>query len=643
MCGINGIISKRSNKKNLINKMNDKIIHRGPNASGVYVDDDIALGQRRLSIIDIAGGNQPIYNETGDVLIVYNGEVYNYQELRDELSNHTFKTNSDTEVLVHAYEEWGYDFVKKLRGMFAFCIYDKRSKKAFIARDQFGIKPLYYYKNDEVLLFSSEIKSFMVHPDFKKELNKEMLGAYLTFSFTPGERTFFKDVYKLSAGHYMIVDVTSMEYEIDAYFKLEFSNTDKSFKEVVEEIDEVMNDSVRHHLISDVEVGSFLSSGVDSSYLVSMARPDKTYTVGYTNKKYSEIDNAKDLCNRLGINNTSSIITKDEYMKAISDVYYHMDEPTTDACAIAVYFLSKLASQDVKVVLSGEGADEFFGGYNSYDDHPYTKLPLFIRKMIAGVARCLPKNKYTRYLIRRGASIEESYVSINRTYYDDELSDVLCFDDYLKNKDIMKAVYDEFKDENELNKKLAIDIKFWLPDNILNIVDKMTMAFSIESRVPFTDMKVFDVSRRLNKQYKVRNGMTKAALREASRKVIPNDSYKKKKLGFPVPIRDWIREDDFYEEIEKTFNMEIVDSLFNKDYIMKLLLDHKNGVRDNYRKIWAVYSFLKWYQVFFIEMDDDGNFSSDSNKIHGGKINKKKFKADSGDGRIKRHKLRVNA
>ena len=263
--------------------------------------------------------------------------------------------------------------------------------------------------------------------------------------------------------------------------------------------------------------------------------------------------------------------------------------------------------------------------------------------MIAGVARCLPKNKYTRYLIRRGASIEESYVSINRNYYDDELSDVLCFDDYLKNKDIMKAVYDEFKDENELNKKLAIDIKFWLPDNILNIVDKMTMAFSIESRVPFTDMKVFDVSRRLNKQYKVRNGMTKAALREASRKVIPNDSYKKKKLGFPVPIRDWIREDDFYEEIEKTFNMEIVDSLFNKDYIMKLLLDHKNGVRDNYRKIWAVYSFLKWYQVFFIEMDDDGNFSSDSNKIHGGKINKKKFKADSGDGRIKRHKLRVNA
>jgi asparagine synthase (glutamine-hydrolysing) len=387
--------------------------------------------------------------------------------------------------------------------------------------------------------------------------------------------------------------------EEKSYFKLNFSKTDKSYEEIVEEISKVMKGSVKYHLISDVEVGSFLSSGIDSSYLVSLAKPDKTYTVGYDINKYSEIDLARDLTDKLGITNISDKISKEEYMKAIEKVYYHLDEPTTDACSIAVYFLSKLASQDVKVVLSGEGADEFFGGYNSYDDHPYTKLPLIIRKSVAAICKILPKNKYTRYLIRRAMSLEESYVSINRNFYDDELNDILIYKDYLKNKDIVKSVYEEYKDEDELNKKLAIDIKYWLPDNILNIVDKMTMAFSLESRVPFTDIEVFKLSSTLIKEYKVRNNTTKSALRDAAKKDIPNESYKKKKLGFPVPIRDWIKEDDFYNEIKSAFESDIAKELFNKDNIMKLLEDHKNGTRDNYRKIWAIYSFLKWYQVYF--------------------------------------------
>ena len=604
MCGITGIVSKNKNKEKLIHEMNEKIIHRGPDAEGIFVDKKVALGQRRLSIIDLTdNGNQPIYNEDKSILVMFNGEIYNYQVLKEELESngHKFSTNTDTEVLVHGYEEWGYNLLNKLRGMFAFCIYDTKSDKLFIARDYFGIKPLYYYQNENVFLFGSEIKSFLVHPDFDKELNKEMLGAYLTFSFTPGRKTFFKDVYKLEPGHYMVYDLKKNTYDVVKYFKLEFTNTEKSYGEVVNEISKMMKDSVKHHLISDVEVGSFLSSGIDSSYLVSMARPDKTYTVGYENRKYSEIDLAKDLTDRLGITNISSKISKDEYMKAIRDVYYHMDEPTTDACSIAVYFLSKLASQDVKVVLSGEGADEFFGGYNSYDDHPYTKLPLWIRKCVAGICKLLPKNRYTRYLIRRGLSLEEGYVSINRNFYDDELDDVLKYKDYLKNKEIVKDTYLEYKHENELNKKLAIDIRYWLSDNILLIVDKMTMAFSIESRVPFTDIEVFKLASTLPKEYKVRNKMTKAALREAAKKDIPNESYKKKKLGFPVPVREWIKEDDFYNEIKETFEMEIVNELFNKKAIMKLLNDHKNGIKDNYRKVWAIYSFLKWYQVFFVE------------------------------------------
>lgn len=604
MCGITGIVSKNKNKKKLIHEMNEKIIHRGPDAEGIYVDELVALGQRRLSIIDLSdNGNQPIYNEDKSILVMYNGEVYNYQDIRSELENngHKFKTNTDTEVLVHGYEEWGYSILDKLRGMFAFCLYDKNKNKLFIARDHFGIKPLYYYQNDKVFLFGSEIKSFLVHPDFKKELNREMLGAYLTFSFTPGDKTFFKGVYKLEPGHYMIYDLEKNTYEDKRYFKLEFSRTDKSYENIVDDISRGMKDSVKHHLISDVEVGSFLSSGIDSSYLVSMARPDKTYTVGYEESKYSEIEYAKDLTERLGITNISSKISKEEYLKAIDDVYYHMDEPTTDACSIAVYFLSKLASQDLKVVLSGEGADEFFGGYNSYDDNPYTKLPLWFRRMVAGICRVMPKNKYTRYLIRRGKSLEESYVSINRNFYDDELDDVLKDKNYLRNKDILKDTYKEYKNESDLNKKLAVDIRYWLSDNVLLIVDKMTMAFSIESRVPFTDIEVFNIAKMMPKEYKIRNNMTKASLREAAKRDIPNESYKKKKLGFPVPIREWIKEDDFYNDIKNTFEMDIASELFNKDYIMKLLEDHKNGVRDNYRRVWAIYSFLKWYKVFFIE------------------------------------------
>lgn len=602
MCGINAIIGKNKNKQELIKKMNDRIIHRGPDAEGIFVDELVALGHRRLSIIDVSDkGNQPIYNEDKSIAIVFNGEIYNYKELKEELVHHKFYTDTDTEVLVHGYEEWGSNLPNKLRGMFAFIIYDINNKKIFASRDHFGQKPFYYYITDKEILFASEIKSFLDCPSFIKELNKELIGAYLTFSFTPTDETFFKGVYRLPAGSYMTIDVENLEYKINSYFKVEFTETDKSYKEMVDKIEEVMKDSVKHHLISDVEVGSFLSSGIDSSYLVSLAKPDKTYTVGYDIVRYNEINYAKDLADRLNIKNISNKISKEEYMKALAKVFYHMDEPTSDACSVAVYFLSKLASKDLKVVLSGEGADELFGGYNSYDDNIYTKLPLGIRKFVASICKILPKNRYTRYLIRRGLSLEEGYVSVNRNFYDDEVEEVLKYKDYLKNKDILADTYLEYKNNNKLDKMLAIDIRYWLTNNVLAIVDKMTMSWSLESRVPFTDIEVFKVSSTLPMKYKIKDGFTKASLRDAAKRSIPNESYKKKKLGFPVPIRDWIREDDFYNDIKETFNMDIALELFNEDYLMKLLEEHKNKVRDNYRKIWAIYSFLKWYQVFFIK------------------------------------------
>ena len=601
MCGINGIISKEKNKKEIIKEMNNRIIHRGPDAEGIYIDQNVALGQRRLSIIDIKGGDQPIYNEDKSILIIYNGEVYNYQELKEELKEYHFQTNSDTEVVLHGYEKWGKELPKHLRGMFAYAIYDKNKEEIFISRDHFGIKPLYYYQNKDIILFGSEIKSFLAHPKFQKELNKDLLGAYLTFSFTPTDETFFKNVYRLPAGHSMTINIKKKKITIERYFKPDFTTTTESLEEVTDKITKVMKDSVKHHLISDVEVGSFLSSGVDSSYLVSLAKPDKTYTIGFDLAKYSEIDYAKELTDKLNIQNISEKISKEEYLEALPEVYYHLDEPTADGCAIAVYFLSRLASKDVKVVLSGEGADEFFGGYNSYDDNIYTKLPLFIRKINASICKILPQNKITRYIIRRGKSLEESYVSINRTYYDDELKEVLKDQNYIKNKDIVKETYQEYKNYNKLNKMLAIDIKYFLSNNILAIVDKMTMAHSIESRVPFTDIDVFKVSSILPKKYKVSDKTTKVALRKAAQKAIPTEAYKKKKLGFPVPIREWIREDSFYNDIKDTFSTNIANELFNTTYLLKLLEEHKNKEKDNYRKIWAPYSFLKWYEEYFIK------------------------------------------
>ena len=285
MCGIAGFINNKEDKDKIIKKMTDKIIHRGPDAEGFYVDDNIALGHRRLSIIDLNSGDQPIYNEDKSVVIVFNGEIYNFIELKDELikKGHKFRTKADTEVLVHGYEEWKEDMPKKLRGMFAFAIYDIKNKTLFLARDNFGIKPLYYYENNNTFMFASEIKSFLEHPDFKKELNKDLIAPYLSFSFTPTKETLFKGVYRVNPGTSMTVKDGKVTTK--RYYHLEFNTKDTSYEKAVEDIDKLMKDSVEKHMLSDVEVGSFLSSGVDSSYLVALARPDKTYTVGYTEQK----------------------------------------------------------------------------------------------------------------------------------------------------------------------------------------------------------------------------------------------------------------------------------------------------------------------------------------------------------------------
>ena len=602
MCGIVGLVTKKE-KENTIKLMSDRIKHRGPDGDGYFIDGDVALGHRRLSIIDLSSGDQPMFNEDGSVVTVFNGEIYNYQQLKEELKalGHDFKTKSDTEVLVHGYEQWSADLPKHLRGMFAFAIYDKNKNEVFLARDNFGIKPLYFAKMNDTFMFASEIKAFLDVPDFEKVFNESILETYLEFSFVPTNETFFKGVHRLDAGCSLLYK--DNEIKINKYFKLDFKEENMSFEEAVKNISDVMKDSVDKHLISDVEVGSFLSSGIDSSYIVSLAKPNKTYTVGYENKKYDETMYAKDLAEKLGIKNESKIITKEEYLENISKIMYHLDEPTSDPAAISLYFVAKLASKDLKVVLSGEGADEFFGGYNYYREEVdykfYNKLPYCLRHVIGKIASIFPEGRGFNFLVRRGEKLENSYIGVNRNFSSKMAKKVLKNNYELKAIDVTKDIYNEFKNYSNIDKMQAIDINFWLMKDILLKADRMTMASSIEGRVPFIDKEVFKVASHLPFDYKVTKENTKVALRAAAKEVIPTEAYKKKKLGFPVPVREWIKEGDFKEEVEKTLNSDVANKYFNIKIINKMFEEHINGKKDNYRKIWTIYTFIKWYQVFF--------------------------------------------
>ena len=604
MCGIVGFAPVKENGAEILKQMMDRIAHRGPDGEGQFVDEYVALGHRRLSIIDLAGGTQPMATE--HLVVVFNGEIYNYLELKKELENkgHHFKTNSDTEVLLHGYEEYHYEIVNHLRGMFSFALYDTTTHELFCARDHFGIKPFYYYFDQEHFLFASEIKGFLDHPDFKKELNRDVLDIYLKMNFVAGEQTFFKNVKQLLPGHYLVYK--DKRVEIKRYYSIQFKDQYKSDQEMIQAIDQIMKDSVKHHLIADVEVGSFLSSGIDSSYLVSLARPQHTYTVGYNDERYNEISYAQDLAQQLGIENKSKIINKEEYLNILPKMMYHLDEPTADPAAVALYFVSELASQDVKVVLSGEGADEFFGGYNTYrgdiDSGIYGKIPFFIRHFISRICKHLPTIKGVPFLIRNGERIEDYYVGVNPVFSEQDCKHLLRDTSHLHtHDDIVAPLFKNLGKATNIQKRQNVDLQTWFIKDILQKGDKMTMAHSIESRVPFTDKEVFHVASQLKDNQKVTKENTKVLLRQAAKKVIPNEAYKKKKLGFPVPLREWMREEDLYQKVFNGLQTPIIKELFDDQKLISMLEDHKNQKHDYYKKIWTVYCFSLWHQVFFSE------------------------------------------
>lgn len=604
MCGFVGFIDKSKNKKKIINDMADIIKHRGPDSDGYYVDSECALGFRRLSIIDLDGGSQPIYNEEEDKVIVFNGEIYNYQEIRDELKKcgHTFKTETDTEVILHGYEEYGSGVLNKLRGMFAFVIYDTQEKSIFGARDFYGIKPLYYYKDEKEFMFGSEIKAFLGHPNFKKELNKKMLKQYLTFQYSVGEDTFFKDVFKLRPGHFFKYQNGNLE--IEKYYEIEIKSDDgKSLEEWKDIIRKELNESIKYHKISDVEVGSFLSSGVDSSIIATLSDVDKTFTVGYDNKKYSEIDYAKDLSDKIGVQNISKKISKEEYFDKFSSIQYYMDEPLADPSAVALYFVANTASKHVKVALSGEGADEIFGGYNIYHE-PYSvswynRIPYPIRRFIGIMAYPFRNHTGFNFLVRRSKRLEDRYVGNAFIFEPRDANKILSYKDKHDFRELTKPYYDKARGYDDVAKMQYIDFNFWLIGDILLKADKMSMANSLEVRVPFLDKYLISNVISIPARYKIVGNETKYAFREVCKETLDTKWASKKKLGFPVPIREWIKEDDIYEKIYQMFSE--ATEFFKAERIIKLLEEHRRGKRDNSRKIWTIYSFLVWYQEYFVK------------------------------------------
>lgn len=609
MCGIAGFMGQVENRADVIRNMTEVITHRGPDSDGFFTDDNISMGFRRLSIIDLGAGHQPIYNEDKSLVLTFNGEIYNYKDLRKELiaKGHKFYTDTDSEVLVHGFEEWKEDMLPKLRGMFGFAIYNTKDNSLFIARDFFGIKPMHYTQIGNDFVYASEIKSILEYPKFEKKFNRKALDSYLSFQYAVPPETFFEGVYCLMPGHYLWYK--DGEVETTRYFEARFNpDEEMTEEEAVDRIEKVFENSVNAHKIADVEVGCFLSSGVDSSYVSTYFADQKTFTVGFDfGEKYNEISWAKNLSEKIGVEHHTHLISSEEFWDAVPTVQYHMDQPLADPSCIALYFVSRLASHYVKVVLSGEGADELFGGYTCYNDPRVFKIyqtivPHCIRKAIRAICRKLPDIKGRDYLIRACDKLEERYIG-NAFMYDYKQKQELLKDPSIATRpqDLTRKYYYRCRKYDDVTKMQYLDINMWMVGDILLKADRMSMANSLELRVPFLDKEVFKVASSLPTKLRCNKHNTKYAMRKAAIRHMPEATAEKEKLGFPVPTRVWLRDEKYYNVVKTKFKGKTAEKFFNTDVLVSWLDSHFSGKEDNSRRVWTIYVFLVWYDIYFDE------------------------------------------
>lgn len=607
MCGICGIIGGAGEREETLERMMQALKHRGPDGGDAYLSRKAALGFRRLSIIDPDQGMQPMYNETGSRVLVFNGEIYNYRELREELrqKGHVFRSASDSEVLLHGYEEYGIGLLHRLRGMFAFAVWDQEREELFAARDFFGIKPFYYRTADSALVFASEIKSILEYPGCGRQLNEAALEQYLSFQYSVLPETFFQGIYQLPPGHFLTF--RDGELRVTPYFHPELQSARRrSGKECAAEVLQTLRESVERHLVSDVKVGSFLSGGVDSGLLAVLSGCEETFTVGFQGQgeRYDESVLAGELAEKLRIENHCKYITKEEFWEALPQAVYYLEEPLGDASAIALWFLAREASGKVKTVLSGEGSDELFGGYNIYLEPDMLRyiqwLPENFRKRAAALIGRIPGQfKGKGYLTRGAQSLRQRYIGNAYIFHPEEKRLLLKREPGEEPGELLSSLYDSVRQLEEADQMQSVDLNFWLPGDILKKADRMGMAHSLEVRVPYLDRDVYEVARRLPHRMKFRHGVTKYALRKAAESVLPKEISNRRKLGFPIPIRNWLREEDCCRLVREAFCGEAAERYFRKDYLLQLLEEHREGKADHSRKLWTVYSFLLWHRIYF--------------------------------------------
>ncbi|TKC16720.1 asparagine synthase (glutamine-hydrolyzing) [Robertmurraya kyonggiensis] len=611
MCGFVGCLSSRplalnNEDKEQLREMTHTIIHRGPDAEGYFFNEYVNFGFRRLSIIDVEKGSQPLSYENERYWIVFNGEIYNYVELKAELleCGHMFSTDTDTEVIIALYSRIKEETARKLRGMFAFVIWDKLEQRLYGARDHFGIKPFFYSEQSDITYFASEKKSML--KVIKDELDIHSFQHFLSFQYVPEPNTITKSIKKLSPGHYF-TQKPGERMKIVSYWEPQFKPSNMENSKLIKEIQDSLIDSVNVHMRSDVPIGAFLSGGIDSSFIVSLAKEVnpmiKTFSVGFETKGYSEIDIAKETAHHLHVENISYLISPEEFMNKLPKIIWHMDDPLADPAAVPLYFLSREARKHVKVALSGEGADELFGGYNIYREpqslQVFSYIPSPIKAILRVVASRIPDGVRGKSLIERGITpLNRRYIGNANIFNEKEKKHLLVkYLSNVENEKITDLLYSNSLSYDDVTKMQYIDIQTWLKGDILSKADKMSMANSLEVRVPFLDKRVFSAASKLTSSQKINNGQTKFLLREAAKGIVPQHVRNRKKLGFPVPIRHWLK-NEMYDWAIQLINDSQTDSLFNKEEINTLLADHVLEKKDNSRKLWSIFTFMIWHQIY---------------------------------------------
>jgi asparagine synthase (glutamine-hydrolysing) len=620
MCGITGIYLKEGNvDARLLKRMTDTMKSRGPDDEGYFVRDNIGLGMRRLSIIDLKTGNQPMKNEDGSVWVIFNGEIYNFKEIRERLQekNHEFATNSDTEVLVHLYEEYGEDMVQHLNGMFAFAIWDEKKKILLLVRDRLGIKPLYYYHDKTKFVFASEIKSIIEDRTIKREVNLEALHYYMGYEYIPAPLTMYKGIDKLEAGHMLIVKEN--EVKIRQYWDVTFKPEEKDENYFIEKLIELLKDSVKKRLVSDVPLGVFLSGGVDSSLLVALMsevtkEKIKTFSIGFEEQSYNELEEARLIAKKYKTDHHERIL-KPDILELIDKVRSYLDEPYADTSAVPVFLISNMTRESVKVALSGDGGDELFAGYDRYIasrlDTLYSKLPAIVRERILAASKALrpkPQKKGMINIAKRfleGSALPERGQHMRWQYFLQRGEESNLYSKYaiehIENFDNFRLIdkfYSHLKTDDKLAKEQYVDLRTYLADAMLVKIDRMSMANSLEVRVPYLDHRLVEFAFTIPSNLKMKGFTLKYILKKAAQKYLPQEILKKQKQGFSIPVKNWIKNE--IKEYAKEILLGEHEGLkwFNQRYIQTMFIEHTREKRDNSHKLWAIMIFVLWHKKY---------------------------------------------